>query len=316
LLKKKLEKKIKGENKLEDTKKNKLSRRDFIAGTGAVLLTGLLGGCTAKSVTDTVTTTKTTTATATKTITESGELSGTITLGGSTTVQPLAETLSGAFTEIFPNIQVTVTGGGSSVGIKSASDGTLDIGASSRELKSSEEGLGLFVSVLAYDGIAVITNAAQTVNNLSKEQIKQIFAGQITNWNEVGGADADIVVVSREEGSGTRTAFEELVMGETLITESAILQSSTGALKTAVAGNAKAIGYISMGYLDSSVNAVSIDGVAGTEENAKNGSYPIVRPLIYVTLGEPTGIIKKFIDFCLGTAAQAIVAEDYISVLG
>ncbi len=305
---------------MKETLKNKLSRREFLAGTGAVLLVGLLGGC--KNETATVTTTKTVTAaattltsTATKTITESGELSGTITIGGSTTVQPLSETLAEAFTEIFPNVRITVTGGGSSVGIKSASDGTLDIGAASRELKASEEGSGLVVSVLAYDGIAVITNAAQTITDLSIEQIKRIYAGEITNWNEVGGANENIVVVSREEGSGTRAAFEEMVMGETLITASAIQQSSTGALKTTVAGNRRAIGYISMGYLDSSVNALSIDGVAGTEENAKNGSYPIVRPLLYVTKGEPQGIVKKYIDFCGGIAAQAIVAEDYISIL-
>ncbi|MDD4924629.1 MAG: phosphate ABC transporter substrate-binding protein [Dehalococcoidales bacterium] len=305
---------------MKETLKNKLSRREFLAGTGAVLLVGLLGGC--KNENATVTTTKTVTAaattltsTATKTITESGELSGTITIGGSTTVQPLSETLAEAFTEIFPNVRITVTGGGSSVGIKSASEGTLDIGAASRELKASEESLGLVVSVLAYDGIAVIVNAAQTVTDLTIEQIKRIYAGEITNWNEVGGANENIVVVSREEGSGTRAAFEEMVMGETLITASAILQSSTGALKTTVAGNSRAIGYISMGYLDSSVNALSIDGVAGTEENAKNGSYPIVRPLLYVTKGEPEGIVKKYIDFCKGIAAQAIVAEDYISIL-
>lgn len=309
---------------MKEALKNKLSRREFLAGTGVVLLTGLLGGCTAKEVTKTVTTTKTSggaastitsTLTSTKTITESGELSGTITTGGSTTVQPLSETLAGAFKEIFPEVEITVTGGGSSVGVTSASNGTLDIGAASRELKASEEGLGLVVSVLAYDGIAVVVNAAQTVTGLTTEQIKQIFAGEITNWNEVGGANEDIVVVSREEGSGTRAAFEELVMGETLIAASAILQSSTGALKTTVAGNRKAIGYISMGYLDSSVNALDIDEIAGTEENAKNGTYPIVRPLLYVTRGNPEGIVKKYIDFCRSTAGQAIVAEDYISIL-
>ncbi len=309
---------------MKETLKNKLSRREFLAGTGVVLLTGLLGGCTAEEVTKTVTTTKTTagagstvtsTTTATTTITESGELSGTITTGGSTTVQPLSDTLSDAFMEIFPEVKVTVTGGGSSVGVTSASNGTLDIGAASRELKESEESLGLVVSVLAYDGIAIVANAEQTVSQLTKEQIKQIFAGEITNWNEVGGADDDIVVVSREEGSGTRAAFEEMVMGETLIVDTAILQQSNGALKTTVAGNKKAIGYLSMGYLDSSVKALDVDGVAGTEENAKNGSYPIVRPLIYVTLGEPEGIVKKYIDFCQGIAGQAIVAEDYISIL-
>jgi phosphate transport system substrate-binding protein len=327
---------------LKEELKNKLSRREFLAGTGVVLLTGLLAGCTAEEITKTVTSTKTTTAgaatvtatstttatstataTATKTvtnmatttITESGEISGTITTGGSTTVQPLSETLANAFEEIFPNVEVTVTGGGSSVGVSSAANGTVDIGAVSRELKESEESLGLGVTVLAYDGIAIVTHASQTVTDLTKEQIKQIFAGEITNWNEVGGANEDIIVVAREEGSGTRGAFEELVMGETFITDQAILQGSNGALKTTVSGNAKAIGFLSMGYLDSSVAALSIEGVEGTEENAKNGSYPIVRPLIYVTLGEPEGITKKYIDFCTGIAGQAIVSEDYISIL-
>ncbi|HAS28004.1 MAG TPA: phosphate-binding protein, partial [Dehalococcoidia bacterium] len=126
------------------------SRREFLAGTGVVLLTGLLGGC--KSGGAVVTTTKT--------VTESGELSGTISIGGSTTVQPVSETLSNAFMEIFPQTTVTITGGGSSVGVKSAADGTLDIGAASRELKESEESLGLELHVLAYDGIAVVTNAS------------------------------------------------------------------------------------------------------------------------------------------------------------
>lgn len=297
---------IKGENKLKETLKNRFSRREFLAGTGVLLLTGLLGGCKSGG----------SEGTTTKTVTESGELSGTISIGGSTTVQPVSETLSNAFMEIFPQTTVTITGGGSSVGVKSAADGTLDIGAASRELKESEESLGLEVHVLAYDGIAVITNASQTVKELTLEQLKQIFAGEITNWNELGGADGDIVVVAREEGSGTRGAFEEMVMGEdTLITDRAILQSSNGALKTTVAGSSNAIGFISFGYLDSNVNAIVINGVEATVENAKTGTYPIVRPLLYLTKGEPEGLVKKYIDFCQGIAGQAIVAEDYISIL-
>jgi phosphate transport system substrate-binding protein len=142
----------------------------------------------------------------------------------------------------------------------------------------------------------------------------QIYSGQITNWNEVGGSNNTINVVSREEGSGTRGAFEELVMGDELITENAILQPSNGAVRTTVTGDPNAIGYISFGYLDSSVKSVSIDGVAGTVDNAKNGTYPIVRPLLFLTKDQPTGLVKEFLDFCLGDEGQAIVAEDYISV--
>jgi phosphate transport system substrate-binding protein len=122
-------------------------------------------------------------------------------------------------------------------------------------------------------------------------------------------------VIAREEGSGTRAAFEELVMGDEVITATAILQPSNGALRTAVAGDPNAIGFVSFGYLDSSVKAFSIEGVAATVENCINETYPIVRPLLFLTLGEPEGAVKEFIDFCLGPEGQAIVAEDYIPII-
>jgi phosphate transport system substrate-binding protein len=242
-------------------------------------------------------------------------VSGEITEAGSTTVQPVAEELAQAFMVKYPDVEITIQGGGSSTGVKSAADGTVDIGAASRELKDSEKGLGLVVHVLARDGIAIVAHPSQTVTNLTKEQVKQIYAGEITNWSQVGGPDEEINVVSREEGSGTRAAFEEMVMGEdTVITANAILQPSNGAVRTTVAGDPNAIGFVSFGYLDSSVKALSIDGVAGTVANAKNGTYPIVRPLLLLTKGEPEGLVKEFIDYCLGDEGQEIVAKDYISV--
>ncbi len=242
-------------------------------------------------------------------------LSGTITEAGSTTVQPLAEELAQAFMDLNPDITITIQGGGSSTGVKSAADGTVDIGAASRELKDSEKTLGLVVHVLARDGIALVTHPSQTVTNLTVEQIKQIYAGEITNWSEVGGADEEIDVVSREEGSGTRSAFEEMVMGEdAVIVDTAILQSSNGAVKTTVASDENAIGFISFGYLDATVKALSVNGIAGTVENAKNATYPIVRPLLLLTKGEATGIVKEFIDYCLSDAGQEIVGKDYITV--
>jgi phosphate transport system substrate-binding protein len=229
-------------------------------------------------------------------------------------VQPLAERLGEAFTALHPKVTVIVQGGGSSVGIKAATDGTVDIGASSRELKEAEKP-GLAETVIARDGIAIIANSSQTVSNLTKQQIIDIFSGKITNWKEVGGADKKITVVSREEGSGTRGAFEELVMGTAAkIVATAILQPSNGAIRTTVAGDPNAIAYLSCGYIDSSVKVISVDGVAGTEANVKNGTYKIVRPLLFVTKGEPTGLVKEFIDFCLSDAGQTIVSEDYISV--
>ncbi len=245
----------------------------------------------------------------------SNNLSGTITEAGSTTVQPLAEELAQAFMDQNSDVKITIQGGGSSTGVKSAADGTVDIGAASRELKDSEKSLGLVVHVLARDGIALITHPSQTVTNLTVEQIKQIYSGEITNWSEVGGADAEIDVVSREEGSGTRTAFEEMVMGEdAVIIATAILQSSNGAIKTTVASDKNAIGFISFGYLDTTVKALSVNGIAGTVANAKNGTYPIVRPLLLLTKGEPTGLVKEFIDYCLSDAGQEIVGKDYITV--
>ena len=243
----------------------------------------------------------------------SGSL-GTITENGSTTVQPLAEKLAGAFKANNPDVNVVIQGGGSAVGIKSVNDGTVDIGAFSRELTAADP--NLVKHLLARDGIAVIVHASNPITNLTKEQVRDIYAGNITNWNQVGGQNKAIHVVAREEGSGTRTAFQDLVMGKNaLIKSDAILQPSNGAIKTAVSSDSQAIGFISFGYIDSSVKALAINGAAATEENAKNGTYSLVRPLYFLTKRQPTGLVKDFIDFCTGTEGQKIVAEEgYISI--
>jgi phosphate transport system substrate-binding protein len=237
-----------------------------------------------------------------------GGISNTITEAGSTTVQPVAEKLAEAFKAANPDVTVVIQGGGSSVGVKSCDDGTVDIGAASRELKSSEP--NLVKHLLARDGIAIITHTSNTVTGLTKEQVQEIFAGTITNWNEVGGENKAIFVVAREEGSGTRAAFEEMVMGEELIKTDAILQPSNGAVRTAVSSTPQSIGFVSFGYVDSSVKSLAVDGIAGTVENAKNGTYPIVRPLYFLTKEQPRGLVKDFIDFCLGTEGQNIVQEE------
>jgi phosphate transport system substrate-binding protein len=239
----------------------------------------------------------------------------TITEAGSTTVQPLAQELADAFMADNPDVNIIVQGGGSSVGVQSAADGTVDIGAASRELKPEEETLGLVVHVLARDGIAIVSHPSQNITNLSTSETRQIFAGNITNWSQVGGADEEITVIAREEGSGTRAAFEEMVMGDEVITATAILQPSNGAVRTAVAGDPNSIGFLSFGYLDETVKAFDIDSVAATVENCVNETYPVVRPLLFLTLGQPTGEVAEFIDFCLGEEGQAIVAEDYIPVI-
>jgi phosphate transport system substrate-binding protein len=242
-------------------------------------------------------------------------LAGTISESGSTTVQPLAEKLAGAFSAINPKVKITIQGGGTAVGIKAANDGTVDIGAASRELTSDDPVLNKFL--VARDGIALIVNRANPVKTLSKSQIKDIFSGKISRWSQLGGADKEITVAAREEGSGTRTAFEDMVMGkDTLISKKTILQNSNGAIVQVVRADANAIGFVSFGYLsDTSIQAVVVEGVAATETNAKNGTYPIVRPLYFLTKNATAGLVKAFFDYCSGADAQKLIVEEgYVSV--
>jgi phosphate transport system substrate-binding protein len=240
-------------------------------------------------------------------------LKGTITEAGSTTVQPLAEQLADAFHQKYPGVTVTIQGGGTGVGIKSANDGTVDIGASSRELTGDDP--ALVKHILCRDGIAIIVHSSNKMVNITKQQIIDIFTGKIKSWSQLGGDNKDIHIVSREEGSGTRTAFTDMVMGKELILKTAIFQSSNGAIKTTIANDAQAIGYLSLGYVDKMVKALSVDGIACTEENSKSGKYPIVRPLYFLTKAQPTGLVKQFIEFCQGDDAQKIVvSEGYVSV--
>jgi phosphate transport system substrate-binding protein len=244
---------------------------------------------------------------------------GQISVAGSTTVQPLAEKLAEAFMAANPDVQIDVQGGGSSVGVKSAGQGQVDIGAASREVKDSEkeEYPDLQVFTIARDGIAIVVHPDVAVDELMKDQVRDIFAGEITNWSEVGGPDKPIVSVSREEGSGTRAAFEEMVMGDEgpVIVDTAILQPSNGAVRTTVSTTPDSIGFLSFGYLDSSVKALAVDGVEPTEANAASGAYPIVRPLNMMTKGGAGGVVKAWLDFILSAEGQAIVVEEgYIAV--
>jgi len=238
---------------------------------------------------------------------------GELSVVGSTTVQPLAELLAAGFEGLHPDLTIVVQGGGSSVGVTSASDGTADIGMASREIKPSELDAcpELRVHVIARDGIAIVTDPGTDVTGLTLDQVRGIFAGEITNWSGVGGADQVITVVSREEGSGTRAAFEELVMGEeAVITGDAILQPSNGAVRTTVSITPGAIAFLSFGYLDETTAPIAVDGALPTEENAADGSYRIVRPLNMLTLGEPRGAVAAWLEFILGPDGQAIVAEE------
>ncbi|MFT9496043.1 phosphate ABC transporter substrate-binding protein [Anaerosolibacter sp.] len=254
---------------------------------------------------------------------EAATLAGKVVIAGSTSVQPLSDELAAAFTEKNPDVQIEVQGGGSSVGVKSAIDKIVDIGMSSRDLKEEEKSSGLTEYVIAKDGIAVVVNPTSKVEDLTIEQIKKIFTGEITNWKEVGGEDKSITVVSREEGSGTRGAFIEITGVEgkdasgnkgDLTTKNALVQPSTGAVKQTVANTPDSIGYVSMGALDDTVKTLKVEGVEATEENAKNGSFKISRPFLFLTNGEESETVKAFIEFIMSAEGQEIVAQEFISV--
>jgi phosphate transport system substrate-binding protein len=215
-------------------------------------------------------------------------------------------------------VRINVAGGGSSAGIKAAQEGTAAIGASSRELKAEEKTVKEVV--IALDGIAVIVNKDNKIADLKKDDIKKIFLGEITDWSKLGGDGGVIRVVTREEGSGTRGAFEELVLGkdaagkELKIFDRANVQNSTGAVRTAVAADKNAIGYVSLGSLNADVKAIKVDGTEASDENIKNNTYKISRPFIYMTQKEPEGVTKAFIDWVLSDEGQAVVQKSFISV--
>ncbi|MGZ7124275.1 MAG: phosphate ABC transporter substrate-binding protein, partial [Halobacteriota archaeon] len=218
-------------------------------------------------------------------------------LAGSTTVQPHAEALAKAFQANNSSVQVFVQGGGSSAGVTAVGTGTADIGMSSANLSKSQlsQYPNLKVVPIAVDGIAIIVNPKNTVNNLTLSQTRDIFTGNVTNWNQVGGSDAKINVVNREEGSGTRDGIQKIVLKGGNFSSGGITQSSTGAVRSYVAGDPNAIGYISFAEVDNSVKALSIDGVAPTYATIANGTYPIQRDLLFVTNGDPSGNAKAFI---------------------
>jgi phosphate transport system substrate-binding protein len=244
--------------------------------------------------------------------TSSENASAKLQLAGSTSVQPHAEVLAKAFQANNSGVQVFVQGGGSSAGVTAVGAGTADIGMSSANLSTSQLSKypNLKVVPIAVDGIAVIVSPQNTVNNLTMNQTRDIFTGNITNWNQVGGSDAKINVVNREEGSGTRDGIQKIVLKGGNFSSGGITQSSTGAVRSYVAGDPNAIGYISFAEVDNSVKALDINAVAPKYDTIADGTYPIQRYFLLVTNGDPTGNAKAFIDFTLSPAGQAILKAD------
>ncbi|MDN4608308.1 phosphate ABC transporter substrate-binding protein [Sporosarcina highlanderae] len=234
----------------------------------------------------------------------------TIAISGSTSVGPLAEKLAFKYEES-NNVKIEINQIGSSAGITNAINGVSEIGMSSRDLKQEEIDKGLKETIIAYDGIVVVTHPTNKVKNLTLEQVKKIFTGKVTNWKELGGDDLEIVVVSREDGSGSRDAFQEIVdysSGE--LVRSAIIASGNGNIKTTVAMNKHAVGFISFEYIDESISTIDIDGVQATAENVLQQQYKLARPFLFVHMDKGlTDAGQKFIDFILSPDGQVIVSE-------
>ena len=234
-----------------------------------------------------------------------------IVVAGSTSVQPYMEILAEEFMIFHYDDEIYVQGGGSSAGITAAENETADIGMSSRNLTDEES--FLWSVEIAKDGLALIVNPKNPISDLSIEQLCDIYSGKTTNWSDVGGISSTkdrIHIITREEGSGTRSAFESLVMGKVEITAKAIVQDSNGAVRQLVSDDPNAIGFISLGLVDDTVKALSIGGIKATKENIINESYTLYRPFLLVAASEPKDEVKTFIDWILSTAGQKLLTNE------
>ncbi|MCL1983251.1 MAG: phosphate ABC transporter substrate-binding protein [Clostridiales bacterium] len=240
----------------------------------------------------------------------SDEAESRVIVAGSTSVQPYVELMAEEFAMQHPGSSIDVQGGGSSAGITAAETGAAELGMSSRALKEDEQ-QQLWSVEIAKDGLAVIVNPKNSVTNLTLEQVRGIYSADIKDWSELGGAAAKIHIIAREEGSGTRSAFEDLVMGESFrITPKAIVQNSNGAVRQIVAGDPDSIGFISLGLADQTVKIVKLGGVMASRENVVNGSYSLYRPFLFVAKAKPDGLAMQFVDFVLSPEGKKLMADE------
>ena len=226
-----------------------------------------------------------------------------VTLAGSTAFQPFAEKLAEHYMAAHPEARINVQGGGSAVGIQAALSKSADIGMADL-LTLPEEAKSLTATVVAKDGIAIIVNPMNAVSDLTDVQAKNIFSGKISNWKDVGGMDAPIRVVSREDGSGTRRSFDQLVLGGERLVQNALFQDSNGTVREAIATDPNSVGYISMSLIDKRIKALSFNGVLPSNKNVKSNKYPLARPIYFLTNGEMSQRVKEFLDFVLSVPAQ------------
>lgn len=291
----------------------------------AMLAMGVLAGCSGSAGETTAAAAATTAAEAAPTTTAgqtegtseeaatsaqaAADLSGSISMVGSTSMEKFANALSESFMEKYPKVTVTAEFVGSGAGVEAVNNGSADIGNSSRNLKDEEKANGVAENIVAIDGIAVVVDPSNTVEDLTKQQLSDLYEGKVTNWKDVGGSDAPVVVVGRESGSGTRSAFEELLGLEDLCKYSNELDS-TGAVMAKVASTPGSIGYVSLDVLDDTVKALKLEGAEPTEENIKAGSYFLSRPFVMATKGDisqQNDLVKALFDYIYSEEGTEIV---------
>ena len=280
-------------------------------GLSIVMALSMLAGCGSSNTGDTTADQSSTgSSNATSSSTTETTLSGVVNTNGSTSMESVMKILGEAFHEMNPNVEVKYNGSGSGSGVTSAIDGTADLGLASRELTAEEQEQGAVAHVVALDGVAVVVNPENGVEDLTVDQIAQIFKGEITNWKDVGGEDMEIAVYGREAGSGTRGAFEE-ILGIVDAAKYLNEYSSTGDVIGNVASNPAAIGYASLSAVGDTVKAVKVGGVECTEATVQDGSYAIQRPFIMITKDgtELSPVAQAFLDFAMSADAADLIAQ-------
>lgn len=284
----------------------KITRRSFITVCGAAAAAMALTACGGAASSTVASSAAESTSSSAAAETAAGTLSGNVATGGSTSMKNVIAALTEGFAEVEPGVTVSYDPTGSGAGITGATDKTLDIGLSSRALKADET--GVTGTIVALDGIAIIVNKDSKVEDLTVDQLKQMFTGEITNWSEVGGDDGEIVLVGREAGSGTRDGFESIVDVKDSCKYAQEL-TATGAVISAVEANPLAIGYASLSAVGDTVKAVTVGGVECSEETVKDGSYEVQRPFVFVTNDSVTlsAQAQAFFDFAASTDAADLI---------